>query len=95
MFDIISDGAELVSEHEAARRMDICRGCKFFGEVNPMPLFYTQGCTECGCVLEIKTKLKAVRRLSDGDLTALEIAKLQTEKGNLEIVRCPKGYWEQ
>jgi uncharacterized paraquat-inducible protein A len=41
-----------LSDNDASRRLDICKGCSFFDNEQ-------QRCTKCGCKLAIKTHLKA------------------------------------
>lgn len=40
-----------VSDEEREKRMKICEGCDYFDPI-------LTRCTECGCFLEIKTRLK-------------------------------------
>jgi len=48
-------GGKLLPEAEKLRRQEICKGCDWFGKVQPIPGYITLGCTECGCPMETKT----------------------------------------
>jgi len=49
----VAAGNELkISESEAKRRLDTCKSCEFFDEVQ-------QRCRKCGCYMAVKTYLKA------------------------------------
>lgn len=50
-WDILDPNTEYVSKEEAESRLDICRGC-------PRLIKNTQQCKECGCFMNLKTKLK-------------------------------------
>ena len=50
-WDVLNPNVERSSEVEAERRMSICQEC-------PSLLKLTNQCKECGCVMNLKTKLE-------------------------------------
>lgn len=50
-WDLLDPNAEYADKVEAQARLDICRKCPFFVK-------NTQQCKECGCFMNLKTKLK-------------------------------------
>lgn len=50
-WDILNPNVERATEEEASRRMSICEEC-------PSLLKLTNQCKECGCVMNLKTKLE-------------------------------------
>lgn len=62
---------EEIDDLTAQMRMAICTGCERFNSERTT-------CDECGCFLNIKTKSRTNRRLSDG---------------KIEITHCPLGKW--
>jgi len=49
-WDVLNPNTERVSEEEAERRMSVCEQC-------PSLLKITNQCKECGCIMNLKTKL--------------------------------------
>lgn len=49
-WDIFNKNLEKVSDQIQKERMEICRGCDHFIKM-------TNQCTECGCIMTLKTKL--------------------------------------
>ena len=49
-----------VSELEANRRMDICKGCEFLKGFEWRGVVYPK-CKKCGCFMNVKTKLIGVK----------------------------------
>jgi hypothetical protein len=49
-WDLLDSNTEYVEKAEAQARLDICRTCPFFVK-------NTQQCKECGCFMNLKTKL--------------------------------------
>jgi hypothetical protein len=50
-WDLLDPNTEYVDKAEAEARLNICRECPFF-------IKNTQQCKECGCFMNLKTKLK-------------------------------------
>lgn len=50
-WDLLDPNTEYVAKEEAEARLDICRAC-------PRLTQNTQQCKECGCFMNLKTKLK-------------------------------------
>lgn len=48
----ILDKDKHADEEEAAKRFEICKGCEFLTKT-------TNQCQKCGCLMHLKTKLKA------------------------------------
>lgn len=52
-FKSVAAGNNLkISDQEAAKRLEICKGCQFFNTAQSR-------CNKCGCFMAIKTYLKA------------------------------------
>ena len=51
-WDMLNPKSEHVSDEEQTKRMDICSACP---ELIPV----TKQCKKCGCIMPLKTKLKA------------------------------------
>lgn len=51
-WDLLNPNSEHSSEEEQKARMDICNAC-------PELLPVTHQCKKCGCIMPLKTKLKA------------------------------------
>lgn len=51
-WDVVNPSAGRVSEEEANRRYSICEAC-------PRLVKLTKQCKECGCFMNLKTKLEA------------------------------------
>jgi hypothetical protein len=49
-WDLLNPATEYVSEEDAAKRLDICKAC-------PRLIKATSQCKECGCFMNLKTKL--------------------------------------
>lgn len=64
--DLIRCGGETVSEEQHQERLKICKGCDKAGKVNPLPLIWIEGCTECGCPFRTKLKTKTHCELKNG-----------------------------
>jgi hypothetical protein len=50
-WDMLNPETEYVSEEDAKARLDICKAC-------PRLIKGTNQCKECGCFMNLKTKLK-------------------------------------
>ena len=50
-WDLLDPNTEYAEKSEAEARLAICRECPFF-------IKNTQQCKECGCFMNLKTKLK-------------------------------------
>lgn len=50
-WDLLDPNTEYVDKAEAKARLDVCRTCERFVK-------NTQQCLECGCFMNLKTKLK-------------------------------------
>lgn len=50
-WDLLDPNTEYVTKEEAEARLEICRACPRFVK-------NTQQCKECGCFMNLKTKLK-------------------------------------
>lgn len=50
-WDLLNPNTEYVTADEAKARLDMCKGCERFVK-------NTQQCLECGCFMNLKTKLK-------------------------------------
>jgi len=50
-WDLLNPSTEYATEEEAKSRFSICEGCPKFSKM-------TKRCLECGCFMELKTKLK-------------------------------------
>jgi len=50
-WDVLNPNTEYATADEATARLDICKGCERFVK-------NTQQCLECGCFMNLKTKLK-------------------------------------
>lgn len=48
--DLLKPSTEYLSDEDAAKRYDICLGCKHFKSV-------TKRCGLCGCFMKIKTQI--------------------------------------
>lgn len=48
----VLDKDKHTDESEATRRFEICKGCEFLTKT-------TNQCQKCGCLMHLKTKLKA------------------------------------
>jgi len=47
-----------VSDEHFNERVEVCKGCKHIGKVEPLPnLVFSEGCTLCSCPLVTKAKL--------------------------------------
>lgn len=64
---------EYVDKEEAERRLSICEACDRFDPTN-------RKCLECGCFMDVKTKLKS---------------QYDYKKQETIITRCPLGKWGQ
>jgi hypothetical protein len=52
--NFVKQGGNLLTrEHYEARR-EVCRGCEYEGQVEPLPDLFMEGCTECGCPFKTK-----------------------------------------
>ncbi len=50
-WDLLNPNTEYAEEAEADRRYDICKSC-------PELIDLTKQCTQCGCIMSLKTKLQ-------------------------------------
>lgn len=59
--DIVRAGGKVIedAEHVEARKR-VCAGCKYFGEVRPLPTLVAMGCTICTCPIEEKARTLTV-----------------------------------
>jgi hypothetical protein len=51
-WDVLNPNIEMVTDEEQKSRMDICLGC-------PELIQLTKQCKKCGCIMSLKTKIKA------------------------------------
>lgn len=51
-WDVLNPNIEMVEDEEQKSRLDICLSC-------PELIQLTKQCKKCGCIMSIKTKLKA------------------------------------
>ena len=94
---IIIDG-KTVSLGQAKAREEICKGCDYFGTVEPIPGLQCDGCTKCGCPMATKTKVYSIPRKKDNHgepLSVKEIlhlktlGKIVTSDLEQDIIICP------
>lgn len=79
LFDLIREGGTLVPDEVYKARSEACKGCPYFGTVNPLPLITAEGCTLCGCPLE--TKGRMLKYFSPTNMGLKLSACSQFEKG--------------
>lgn len=80
---VIRNGGTVATEEHAKKRLEICRGCEFYGEVNPLPLIKAKGCLQCGCPLA--TKVKCIENL-DIDSKKMVVTRCgNAEKGGVDF----------
>lgn len=60
----IRAGGHIAPDEQYRKRYETCKMCKYKGEVQPLPLIKTEGCTICKC--PFRTKLKTVTHIKNG-----------------------------
>ena len=107
LIKFIKVGGKTVTNEQAEARKDVCKGCEFFGEVEPLPKLKMDGCQKCGCPSATKAHMKTIHRAigkENEPLSITEMLKLKTKGllGNQEtfeqIIKCPHpdgNKWEK
>jgi hypothetical protein len=87
----LAGGKSATKEHYEAR-LEICKACPHYGQVQPIPMLHMDGCTLCGCPAATKPKYLTLPRLKDNVDTPLSIAELlqlKTNFSNQDFVDAP------
>lgn len=98
---VVRSGGETTADYPglAEARMEVCRGCKFRGQVGirgSFGLLSTEGCTLCGCPLITKTQTLFHRDYSnriDWKLKNL-VEVLDKENVPFVLTQCDLGKWD-
>lgn len=61
---MVALGGTKVSEEVYQKRLEVCRACVHYGEVQPLPYVVLDGCTICGCPSATKPRFETNFSLS-------------------------------